>query len=164
MAALTENELLEEELSRLFEEAQVDDKTATSETSQEKICAFFQIGKCKKGDECNFLHQKFHKAPNSKPKTVRLCSFFNTKGGCRNGDSCPFEHGAINTYTPKFLQALEELSEENGEEGFLAVVLGIKAKGCYTGKLKQLFTNDQIPGYKYVPGEKLGTDRIFQVK
>ena len=53
------------------------------------LCKFFNTKDgCKKGDECEFRHDKTLKP---------LCKFFNTKDGCKKGDECEFRHVAYKT-------------------------------------------------------------------
>ena len=51
----------------------------------EKICRFFNSFRgCKKGDECNFVHEQLP------------CAFFASEQGCTYNDRCPFSHDMNN--------------------------------------------------------------------
>jgi len=49
------------------------------------ICIFFTKGKCKKGNNCDFIHDVTHYKKS-------VCKYFE-KGSCRKGDDCTFLHG-----------------------------------------------------------------------
>ena len=53
----------------------------TGNRIKERICKFFQNGKCKKGNSCDFTHKK-------------ICKFY-VEGRC-NKDRCEFVHNKIN--------------------------------------------------------------------
>jgi hypothetical protein len=66
-------------------------------------CAFFAQGRCRKGDDCTFLHagtSSVQVAASHDPKSQRMipvnyrtvpCGFF-AQGRCRKGDDCTFLH------------------------------------------------------------------------
>lgn len=52
--------------------------------ARRKLCRFFQEGKCEKGEDCPFKHEK--------AGGKKICVFFASKGGCKKGADCPFIH------------------------------------------------------------------------
>ena len=67
--------------------------------SQNKICQYFLMGKCKFGNNCKNLHtydvqmnQESSPAPQTQPKSTPT-GFFFLDNKCTKGSNCPFFHG-----------------------------------------------------------------------
>jgi len=62
-----------------------------------KNCIFFQNGQCKKGDNCDFLHNLNGSQNTENPnpqhfnKGNKVCLYYQ-KGNCKNGNSCEYIH------------------------------------------------------------------------
>ena len=65
----------EEELERLKERAEEEQKPFT------RICTFFNSSRgCKKGGECDFLHER------------QVCAYYQSPKGCNRGEMCNYVH------------------------------------------------------------------------
>mmetsp|Transcript_1199 Transcript_1199/g.1866 ORF Transcript_1199/g.1866 Transcript_1199/m.1866 type:complete len:633 (+) Transcript_1199:29-1927(+) len=53
-------------------------------------CKFYIKGKCKRGQQCTFVHVK--KEPPPELFRTRMCTAFQQTGFCENGDACAFAH------------------------------------------------------------------------
>lgn len=63
---------------------------ASSITSADKniLCVFFAQGKCTKGEECPYSHEK-------DTSKLPICRFFTTKKGCKYGNHCRYVHVGV---------------------------------------------------------------------
>jgi hypothetical protein len=63
-----------------------------------KVCEYYSTSKgCKKGKLCDFIHESGDRAERPPPssesyKKPRMCQFAQTPQGCRKGSSCDFQH------------------------------------------------------------------------
>jgi len=96
------------------------------------ICAFYREGKCRKGSDCSFRHDRsalikrkeicrfyMHAADNCFAGEDCIfmhssfpCKFFHTSR-CRDGDHCRFSHDALTEETDRLLQAFLNPPTEN---------------------------------------------------
>ena len=68
-------------------------RSSIRQPSQEKqVCRDFLKGKCKRGDECKFLHRPRSKSPNPPKKKIQATCNFWKLGKCQKGDKCRFLH------------------------------------------------------------------------
>ena len=52
------------------------------------LCVFFAQGKCTKGEECPYSHEK-------DTSKLPICRFFTTKKGCKYGNHCRYVHVGV---------------------------------------------------------------------
>ncbi|CAK9010699.1 unnamed protein product [Durusdinium trenchii] len=60
---------------------------------QTRLCRFFVVGACTRGEACTFAHgqDKLRQQPDF--SKTRLCADFMERGSCAEGDRCKFAHG-----------------------------------------------------------------------
>ena len=72
-----------------------DDGSADAEeeedSSHARVCGYYIRGHCKKGADCDLLHDDEARASRGKGRGTRMCNYF-LKGKCKNGDHCSFRH------------------------------------------------------------------------
>eukprot|EP00929_Paragymnodinium_shiwhaense_P119026 TRINITY_DN90913_c0_g1_i1.p1 TRINITY_DN90913_c0_g1~~TRINITY_DN90913_c0_g1_i1.p1 ORF type:complete len:515 (-),score=86.74 TRINITY_DN90913_c0_g1_i1:218-1762(-) len=58
-----------------------------------KLCKFFRLGSCTRGEDCNFAHgmDELRALPNF--MFTLLCKDFSKAGACKAGNDCKFAHG-----------------------------------------------------------------------
>jgi len=66
--------------------AHPDTRPSLAEAPEERICVWFQNGRCHNGADCKFKHVKQEFVPEE-----RVCVWFQ-KGRCQNGADCKFKH------------------------------------------------------------------------
>lgn len=71
--------------------------TCHTPVKKTRICRFYNSFKgCRKGNACNFLHEKMP------------CAFFGSPQGCSYGDKCPFAHDPNATNTVQLKECPNE--------------------------------------------------------
>jgi len=64
---------------------------------QTRPCKWFALGKCVRGDNCNFSHD----LPDLHSRRPTTCMFFKGPGTCRNNDQCPYFHSTDRSFLSK---------------------------------------------------------------
>eukprot|EP00971_Amphidinium_carterae_P148424 2942344-Amphidinium_carterae.3 len=68
--------------------------TESKAAKEQGVCFDWLKGKCKRGDQCKYKHEKptMPAAPSPSPSRKKTpCKFF-LKGTCNKGSDCPFSH------------------------------------------------------------------------
>ncbi|CAK9036570.1 unnamed protein product [Durusdinium trenchii] len=60
---------------------------------QTRLCRFFVVGACTRGEACAFAHGKEKLKQQPDFSKTRLCADFVELGSCMEGDRCKFAHG-----------------------------------------------------------------------
>eukprot|EP00124_Ichthyophonus_hoferi_P000337 Ihof_evm4s12 gene=Ihof_evmTU4s12 len=76
-----------------------------------KFCNYYNIGKCKKGATCDFLHAMFLADDAPEPER-RVCTFFK-EGSCKKGNLCDHLHVVREREKEEIIQRIERNQAEN---------------------------------------------------
>lgn len=92
---------------------------------QTRLCKFFMLGKCHRGEDCSFAHGSEQLKPQPNFYHTQLCVDFARSGTCAAGRRCNYAHGAEELRAVHMGPELGRAVDAGLEQGHNGAVCGL---------------------------------------